>query len=139
MARTSAPGVHVRPTLLVAAGVALLFARIWGPAGEDATRLSFVVLLAATVGNLLAAVVVVHKTSTRIVDNPSDAVVGEPRDQLFAENVVTHAADEPDLTPDEGRGRGDVGRAPAAPTLDARRGVRPAGGRTRRLDHHILE
>ncbi len=78
MARTSSPGVHVRPTLLVAAGVALVFARIWGPAGEDATRLSFVILLAATLGNLLAAIVVVHKTSTRIVDNPTDAVVGEP-------------------------------------------------------------
>ena len=78
MARTSAPGVHVRPTLLVAAGVALMFARIWGPAGEQATRLSFVVLLAATAGNLLAAIVVVHKTSIRIVDNPSDAIVGEP-------------------------------------------------------------
>lgn len=78
MARTSAPGVHIRPTLLVAAGVALMFARIWGPGGEDATRLSFVVLLAATVGNLLAAIVVVHKTSTRIIDNPSDAIVGEP-------------------------------------------------------------
>ena len=78
MARTSSPGLHVRPTLLVAAGVALVFARIWGPAGEDATRLSFVILLAATLGNLLAAIVVVHKTATRIVDNPTDAVVGEP-------------------------------------------------------------
>ena len=42
------------------------------------TRLAFVVLLAATLGNLLVAIVVVHKTSTRIVDNPTDTVVGEP-------------------------------------------------------------
>ena len=78
MGRSSAPGLHARPALLIAVGVALMFARIWGPAGEDATRLAFVVLLAATLGNLLVAIVVVHKASTEIVENPTDTVVGEP-------------------------------------------------------------
>ena len=78
MGRSSAPGLHARPALLIAVGVALMFARIWGPSGEDATRLAFVVLLAATLGNLLVAIVVVHKASTEIVENPTDTVVGEP-------------------------------------------------------------
>ena len=78
MARGTSSGLQVRPALLVVGAACLALGRFGGTAGQDGARLALVVLAAAAVANFVAAFVVVRRTSTEVVDNPTDSTVGEP-------------------------------------------------------------